>query len=205
VRLVYADWLEERGDARGEFLRAESMLANLSRNDPRFPSLQTRCEELAAKIERTWYLFIEMSPRKSRILNCAASPSPAAGVRFAFRCPNRWSTLKQTVDEGVRFCVDCQQKVFYCDTEEGARQHALAGHCIAITSKLAAEVESARVAQEDLRDGMTLGIVMPSRRPLPLVDENAETYQKWGQTLVQAPEHGQAGGVERKRWWQFWK
>jgi hypothetical protein len=113
--------------------------------------------------------------------------------------------LKQTVDEGVRFCADCQQKVFYCDTEEGARQHALAGHCIAIASKLAAEVESADAAQETLRDGMTLGIVMPTRRPLPLVEENAATYQRWGQTLVQPPGQGQASRVERKRWWQFWK
>lgn len=31
LRLIYADWLEERGDPRGEFLRLEAELAALSK------------------------------------------------------------------------------------------------------------------------------------------------------------------------------
>ena len=34
-RLAYADWLEERGDVRGEFIRAQCELAKMVRNDHR--------------------------------------------------------------------------------------------------------------------------------------------------------------------------
>ena len=39
TRSVYADWLEERGDPRGEYLRQEIALASLLPSDPRFPAL----------------------------------------------------------------------------------------------------------------------------------------------------------------------
>lgn len=45
-RLVYADWLEEQGDPRGEFIRVQCELAGLPRSDPRFRSLQRRESEL---------------------------------------------------------------------------------------------------------------------------------------------------------------
>jgi uncharacterized protein (TIGR02996 family) len=35
-RLVYADWLEERDDPRGEFIRIQCQLANMTPDD--FPS-----------------------------------------------------------------------------------------------------------------------------------------------------------------------
>src|SRR5262245_54066697 len=34
VRLVYADWLEEQGDQRGEYLRLSGTYANLLMNEP---------------------------------------------------------------------------------------------------------------------------------------------------------------------------
>jgi uncharacterized protein (TIGR02996 family) len=46
-RLVYADWLEERGDPRAEFLRAECELLRLPWGDGRFPALWTRLYELS--------------------------------------------------------------------------------------------------------------------------------------------------------------
>jgi uncharacterized protein (TIGR02996 family) len=38
-RLVYADWLDERGDPRGEFIRVQCRLATLGPEDARRPSL----------------------------------------------------------------------------------------------------------------------------------------------------------------------
>ena len=32
-RLIYADWLEERGDPRGEFIRVQCELANMTEED----------------------------------------------------------------------------------------------------------------------------------------------------------------------------
>jgi uncharacterized protein (TIGR02996 family) len=48
TRLVYADWLEEQGDARGEFLRLEVELSRLPDHDERYPALE---EELAHRRE----------------------------------------------------------------------------------------------------------------------------------------------------------
>src|SRR5580704_11727592 len=48
-RLIYADWLEERGDPRGEFIRVQCELAPLGPTDPRRPELETRETALLAK------------------------------------------------------------------------------------------------------------------------------------------------------------
>jgi uncharacterized protein (TIGR02996 family) len=53
-RLVYADWLEEHGDPRGEFLRAQCLLARLNEADPRWPGLKRREAELLARHEADW-------------------------------------------------------------------------------------------------------------------------------------------------------
>jgi len=46
LRSVYADWLEERGDPRGEYLRCQCTRADLQRGDPRLAALLQREEEL---------------------------------------------------------------------------------------------------------------------------------------------------------------
>ena len=48
LRLIYADWLEERGDPRGEFIRVQCQLEDLDENDSRFDELKTRERELLA-------------------------------------------------------------------------------------------------------------------------------------------------------------
>jgi uncharacterized protein (TIGR02996 family) len=58
-RLVYADWLEERGDtARAEFIRVQIELANLPPADPRRAALQQRERELLAQHERAWVMAL---------------------------------------------------------------------------------------------------------------------------------------------------
>src|SRR5438552_114024 len=39
-RLIYADWLEERGDPRGSFIRVQCALARLAADDPRRGDLE---------------------------------------------------------------------------------------------------------------------------------------------------------------------
>jgi uncharacterized protein (TIGR02996 family) len=53
-RLVYADWLEERGDPRGEFIRADCALARLPAGDPRRPALEERRRLLLAEHHDAW-------------------------------------------------------------------------------------------------------------------------------------------------------
>src|SRR4051794_22570375 len=53
-RLVYADWLEERGDPRGEFIRLQCKLAHTPDSDPRVLPLRERESELLEIHHQTW-------------------------------------------------------------------------------------------------------------------------------------------------------
>jgi uncharacterized protein (TIGR02996 family) len=49
-RLVYADWLEERGNPRGEFLRIQTALARMPRKDKRHAPFRKRLQELRSTL-----------------------------------------------------------------------------------------------------------------------------------------------------------
>ncbi|HEY7326771.1 MAG TPA: TIGR02996 domain-containing protein [Gemmataceae bacterium] len=53
-RLIYADWLEERGDPRGEFIRIQCQLAAPSANDKRRPQLERHERDLLAQHQDRW-------------------------------------------------------------------------------------------------------------------------------------------------------
>ena len=48
-RLVYADWLEEQGDPRGEFIHAQCQLARMDEHDPQRPHLEIRERDLLVR------------------------------------------------------------------------------------------------------------------------------------------------------------
>jgi carbon storage regulator len=54
LRLVFADWLEERGDPLGEFLRLRCRLARLSADDPLRAGLEERERALWGEHGRAW-------------------------------------------------------------------------------------------------------------------------------------------------------
>src|SRR5215212_5720776 len=53
-RLGYADWLEEQGDPRGEFIRVQCQLATMDENDAQHEALMRREHELLEKHEKQW-------------------------------------------------------------------------------------------------------------------------------------------------------
>jgi uncharacterized protein (TIGR02996 family) len=53
-RLIFADWLEEQGDPRGEFLRVQCMLAGMDGDDPRRAELQRHEAELLHQHSQNW-------------------------------------------------------------------------------------------------------------------------------------------------------
>src|SRR5262245_9090295 len=53
-RLVFADWLDERDDPRGEFIRVQVALARLSAGDPRAIVLRDRESALLARYGTRW-------------------------------------------------------------------------------------------------------------------------------------------------------
>ncbi len=54
TRLVYADWLEEQGDPRAEFIRVQCELAHLTEDDARWPRLKIREAELLERHQAEW-------------------------------------------------------------------------------------------------------------------------------------------------------
>jgi uncharacterized protein (TIGR02996 family) len=53
-RLIYADYLDERGDPRGEFIRAQIEVARLPRGDARRKKLKERATQLRDRHEPEW-------------------------------------------------------------------------------------------------------------------------------------------------------
>src|SRR5262245_52930609 len=54
LRLIYADWLEEHDDPRGEFIRVQCALARLPDDDPRRRELVVREQELRDAHWQRW-------------------------------------------------------------------------------------------------------------------------------------------------------
>lgn len=66
ARLVYADWLEEHGDLRGEFIRAQCMMADLSECDEEYYQALERQDELLALHGEDWVGELQQDFKKSK-------------------------------------------------------------------------------------------------------------------------------------------
>ncbi|MFK7768989.1 MAG: TIGR02996 domain-containing protein [Mariniblastus sp.] len=64
-RLVYADWLEERGDPRGEFIRVQCELETTNDLQKEFYELSVRSEQLIAQYGEQWAGELEQDFRRS--------------------------------------------------------------------------------------------------------------------------------------------
>ena len=109
ARLVYADWLEERGDPRAEFLRLEADLSEMPVLHRNRASVRGRLRALWQQLDADWL--------------AAVNRSPVEGCRFRFKCPKKWPQLKETDNRSVRFCDECRREVFYCKSAEDARYY----------------------------------------------------------------------------------
>jgi uncharacterized protein (TIGR02996 family) len=128
-RLVFADWLEERGDARAEFLRVDSALATEQASDERRAELRARWAEFWATLPGPWQTVLG----RSLIENCRPSrPVEDFRLRFKFQCPKKWDNLNPTKEGAVRFCACCNRSVYYCHSVDEAKEHAGQGHCVAV-------------------------------------------------------------------------
>lgn len=54
-RLVYADWLLERGDARGEYIALLCKLETLDEDDPAREEMVRRADNLLGEHGRAWF------------------------------------------------------------------------------------------------------------------------------------------------------
>ena len=96
TRLVYADWLDDRGDAdsraRGGFLRAEVEWAGLTAADPRRADLERNLLSVALTLPTRWKVVASM-PEVWHV-----------GRRDGWCCPPTWDRLAPTPDRKVRSC-----------------------------------------------------------------------------------------------------
>jgi uncharacterized protein (TIGR02996 family) len=60
LRLIYADWLDERSDPRGQFIRVQCELARLPTADPRRAALEARERELLAAHSEDWVRQLDL-------------------------------------------------------------------------------------------------------------------------------------------------
>ncbi len=136
VRLVYADWLDERGDpesqTKARFLRLTVRLNERKKPGRWRTALRDEMQPLAAKLPTDWLAVVS----RLRIDLCGAKTA-GGGLEFGRRqfelvCHRDWAHLMPTDKDGVRFCDECEENVHYCDTIVAARRHARQGHCVAV-------------------------------------------------------------------------
>ena len=148
-RFVYADWLEERGDPRAEYLRLECEIAALQKGDALFKELQPRLHELRQNLDVRWIAAVG----RTKVGNCGT---------FAFACPQRWEKLKKTGNPRQRHCDVCHRTVYYCETGDDVKYRALRGECVAIDTLTKMTTEDWVKLDIERNDGMLLGdLVFP--------------------------------------------
>jgi uncharacterized protein (TIGR02996 family) len=143
-RLVYADWLDDRGDPRAELVRLEIALAT----DPADDTALTRFRDLAAGCDSVWL---------ARVVRPAVA---RCGIRFSFACPKCWDDMAPTGDPAVRHCDGCRKPVHLALTRAAARRLAEQDRCVAVDARLVRPTEAR--SQHDLfsRARRTAGIIL---------------------------------------------
>src|SRR5437016_4037405 len=106
LRLVFADWLEERGDPRGEFIRLQCELARLPKSDQRRAPLEARAAELLEQHEEAW-----LGPLRSWLLDWEF------GRGFVERASIRGAILQEHGDELFRLTP-----LLHLSVQEGREQ-----------------------------------------------------------------------------------
>ncbi|MFY0536122.1 diguanylate cyclase [Nannocystis pusilla] len=144
-RLAYAKLVEGRDPARAEWLRLEVALHSRPAADP---ATIARFIELGRQIGFDYANLL----LRDVIMNCGSDSArrERPRVRFLFACTKRWETLAPGESDSVRFCQQCKEQVYYCDTVKDAETRALAGQCIAIPKQLSdGGVESHAMGRPD--------------------------------------------------------
>jgi uncharacterized protein (TIGR02996 family) len=167
TRLVYADWLEERGDAlstvKANYLRTDARLSELaegdSARDPLITRLRLRTDgpvtdwkTAVARVLIARLKILAGGPPIDWKTAVARIPLENCQLRWSFVCPMKWEQLQETADPRTRVCSACRKEVRYCDRIDEAQAVAGRGGCVAV----------------DLRVPRRPGDLAPPMPPMPL-------------------------------------
>jgi uncharacterized protein (TIGR02996 family) len=89
LRLVYADWLEERGDARAEFIRLQAEMDRLAPYTDAYVELKRRREEIRPRIDAAWITAMGYE-RRHRPLFTSLPPTRQERWRLAEEFIDVW-------------------------------------------------------------------------------------------------------------------
>ncbi|HEU0036324.1 MAG TPA: TIGR02996 domain-containing protein [Kofleriaceae bacterium] len=120
MRMVYADWLEQRDAHR----KAEFVRAQLEPADERTAEQWFAIRQAAARLSPEWRAVV------SRV------PIDRCSVDFKFQCPKRWESLTSTDAPDVRFCGTCRRNVYFCTDLDQVRRLGRRGECVAFCASL---------------------------------------------------------------------
>lgn len=227
--LVYADWLEDRGDERAELIRLGIELGEGTGPGETIVERARRFHELRTRADRDWYHVVFQ--RKS-IITCGQAELQPTVLRFSFECPKVWEELSLTGDATIRYCAGCRQTVHRCETIEQAEAHAGRGECVSISLPVEHEVCNRYMSVGD--DGVQFevwGRDLAARRAQTSVTGMSAPPQDWRLGRVQLRHEPQPPSAptepgspaapspgappprpvqtpsqrSRRRWWQFWR
>ena len=52
---------------------------------------------------------------------------------FSYKCNKKWEELIGTNSQDIKFCMDCQREVYFCNTDEKLREAIVLNRCVAVT------------------------------------------------------------------------
>ena len=118
-RLIYADWLEDQGDPRAEYLRIESELAGLSADAALFQELKPRLFDLRAQCSDEWLADVG----RCRIVRCDNN-----------FCPRWWARMRKAKHPAYRMCGTCDQPVRFSRWARTAAKKTIQGYRVVVDS-----------------------------------------------------------------------
>lgn len=185
--LIYADWLDERGDPRAEFLRLSVARKQLAGSKRARKRIEKRLTELRVTLDANWVLVFDTA----RLVNCRGS-----GWRFV--CPLTWDQLSPTDEPDIRICHTCRSPVFFCHSVAEARDFTSSGQCVAVSSRIPLETLSLEETET-----MMVGLMAPRADEdflYELEDEDGAEMPRNPPPPTPAP----AVPPRRRPWWKFW-
>ncbi|MBN9120939.1 MAG: TIGR02996 domain-containing protein [Planctomycetes bacterium] len=179
--LIYADWLDDRGDPRAEFLRLAVARSLMAADDPARLEAEARLTQLRAELDPQWVMMFDPAP----VGNCAR------GSWVRARCAQRWDDMAATDVPDIRICYTCREAVIYCHTIEEARQYASCGQRVALSTRIPAEAIAGAPAFQE---------------PAPPADHDSDEFELTSDEFLDAgpPAPTPRPSVPARPWWKFW-